>query len=115
MGATAEFTDLSDLTRCKRDTVKDLLTAMSADTYTFLNGMMKGTPTDIKYDLFELADKSNTGLSGLVLLVNAKGEDWSKTDNNVYIWKQGTVKAPMAKKVVQDMYDYYMKNILKIS
>lgn len=107
---------IADISSVHKDTVKELLTSMSADTYIWLRDtVVKGREvTSLKYSLTEKVNHNGTDLSSVTLKVNATGKDWECTDDYEFIFKTSLADIKTCKKVVEDMVNYYRKEILGI-
>ena len=104
------------LPTCKKNTVKELLTSMSADTYIWLRDtVVQGREvTSLTHSLEEKANHNGTDLSSITLKVHATGKGWECIDDYEFIFKTKLVDIKTCKKVVEDMVNYYCKEILGI-
>ena len=104
------------LPTCKKNTVKELLTSMSADTYTWLRDtVVQGREvTSLKHSFEEKVNHNGTDLSSITLKVHATGKDWECIDDYEFIFETKLVDIKTCKKVVEDMVNYYCKEILGI-
>ena len=112
-----ESTNPADLLpTCKKNTVKELLTSMSADTYTWLRDtVVQGREvTSLKHSFEEKVNHNGTDLSSITLKVHAIGNGWECIDDYEFIFKTKLTDIKTCKKVVEDMVNYYCKEILGI-
>ena len=117
MSNTESTNPIADLLpACKKNSIKELLTSMSADTYTWLRDtVVQGREVDVlKHSFEEKVNHNGTDLSSITLKVHAHGQGWACDDDYEYIFKTKLADIKTCKKVVEDMVNYYRKEILGI-
>ena len=116
MAEEKELNPIKDLLpTCRKNTVKELLTSMSADTYTWLRDeVVKDRKVLSMKHSIKIVKDDETSITAVVIFVLASGDSWKKEDSNMYIFRTGTADPSTARKVVEDMYKYYCKEILQL-